>query len=102
MSEHRGCFQAQGRALQKARCWNQDKPLTAADGHRLVDELYALLSVRERKVRERAFEKAHEVIERVAAVDGHYGLTEWNCSHPPGNVERVDVVIWSGLAFTKG
>jgi hypothetical protein len=101
MGEHRGCFQAQGRRLQKSRCWDQDTPLTAADGHRLLDELYAMLTAREKHSRERAFQKAHAVIDKVAAVDGHSGKDEWVCSHPPGNRERVDVVIWSGMAFTK-
>jgi hypothetical protein len=102
MREHAGRVQAQGNRLQQSRKWEQDSPLTSKEGHRMLDDLYALLNETEREEREVAFAKAHTWIDAVELVGGIQGFYGRSFGHPPGNSVRVDIEVSRGLAFVRG
>lgn len=99
--EHRGRIQAQGENLEASESWSQNEPPTKEDGLNMLFRLKNKIPKKEAKIRESAFEKAENFINRVSLING---------VDAPANVtfraegyvkERVDIEIKKGKAFIK-
>lgn len=95
---HRGRFQAQGGGLEESEPWNEDEPLQALKGHHLLSRLQDKIPVREGKVRQGSFLKAHRFIDS-AASSGGVGPCKKSFVVRGSRDRRVDIEVQSGLAF---
>jgi hypothetical protein len=94
---HRGRFQAQGGGLEESEAWGQDEPLTKDDGLSLLARLKNSLSPRERRRREKAFEKAERFIQNANGVDAVKKKSFFGDDEDRSI--RVDIEILGGKAF---
>ena len=106
MAKHRGRIQAQNGDLNESSAWDQEAPLTADEGHRRLNEVYARLTDAQRRQRERALDKAHAWIDACAAGGGVevVGLpVSKPFGGPPGRRRlRIDIEVKAGKAFVPG
>ena len=105
--DHRGVFQAQGAGMQESEKWNQPQPLTAVDGHSLLESLREKIAPTEAAIRAGAFADAHGFIDAARIVggapqDNRYPLkkTFRVFPDPRGRRDRrVDIEVHAGRAF---
>lgn len=100
---HRGRFQAQGgrgRGLQQSQPWAQPEPLTAVDGHSLLNTLWGNLGKSDQDLRQEGFTQAHGFIQTSQEAGGSGPTMK---TFPRGKISstdgRVDVEVKKGLAF---
>ena len=104
--EHRGRFQVHGNKsiLLDSEKWDQDEPLPAADAHNSLRTLHSRVRDSHRDdcailEKARAFEKTHDLIDRIAQNNGH-GPYKWSWPKPSRKDQRrVDTEISHGRAF---
>ncbi|WP_211232349.1 RHS repeat-associated core domain-containing protein, partial [Pseudomonas cremoricolorata] len=101
LAANRGRFQAQGAKLEESVSWNQDDPITVADGKRLMGELKAKLTDRDLTLRRTAFEKAERFIDDACRCGGVRAQTSRSFKVKDTKGERVDVEIITGVAFKE-
>jgi hypothetical protein len=94
---HRGRVQAQGGGTEKSVAWSQDSPPTVDDLLRMLDELEAMLTPAERRVREKGFEQARSFLQDTASAKGLDAPTRKSRPIPKvrGGV-RVDIEVIAG------
>ena len=95
---HRGRFQAQSDYLDESEPWARPNPLTAEEGHGLLDALENKLDEAERRIRQDAFAKAHRFINNA----GPGGVGPTSKSYPVRgrrDGSRVDIEVRKGIAF---
>ena len=104
--DHRGRLQAQGgrgRGLQESEAWGQSEPITAVDGHALLDTLWRKLGKSDQELRQQGFAQAHGFIQTALEVGGVGPIVK---TYPKGKLRaidgRVDVEVKKGLAFVAG
>ncbi len=98
--EHRGRFQTQSSYLDESEPWARHDPLSAMEGHILLEVLENRLEESERMIRRDAFAKAHRFIDNAAP--GGVGPT--SKSYPVRGRRdgcRVDIEVRKGLAFIR-
>ena len=94
---HRGRIQAQGSGLEASETWQQAEPLSKKDGLRLLDKLLNKLPKKEQAIRDQSFKDAQRFIEQVeGGLDAPVRKTFRNRKTKD---VRVDVEVWSGIAF---
>jgi hypothetical protein len=93
---HRGRIQAQGDGLEKSVSWNQDEPLSKADGKKLLQNLKDSLSDTEFEARKEPFEHAERYIDQTNGVQAPEQRTFLNCKTRD---VRVDIEVRAGWAF---
>lgn len=98
--KHRGRIQAQGENIEASEAWSQDESLTKDEGLEMLDTLKNKIPKKEAKIREKAFKKAKRFIE-----NGPYQVVDRIISKtymvPDTELERVDIEIQKGTAFTN-
>jgi RHS repeat-associated protein len=101
LAAHRGRIQAQGAKLEESVAWNQDKPLTASEAKKKLNELKAKLYRKDLAVREDAFKKAEKYIDNTAKCGGADASISHTFKVKDTKHERVDIEVITGKAFTE-
>jgi hypothetical protein len=99
--EHRGRLQAQSDYLDESESWARHEPLSATEGHELLETLRNKLEESERRIRQDAFAKAHRFIDNA----GPGGVGPTSKSFPVRgrhDGSRVDIEVRRGIAFAAG
>jgi len=104
--ENRGRFQFDGNKsiLLDSEKWDEDEPLPAVKAHDFLRSLHSRVQENHRKVcdileNESAFEKTHDLIDRIAENKGH-GPYKWTWPKSSRkDRRRVDTEISHGWAF---
>lgn len=98
--EHRGRFQAQSVYLDESESWARHEPLSASEGHEVLEVLKNKLDEAERRIRQDAFVKAHRFIDNA----GQGGVGRTSKSFPVRgrrDGSRVDIEVIKGVAFIQ-
>jgi hypothetical protein len=98
---HHGTIQIQGTGLSEQYwSWARNKPPTAAEGLAQLETLAAQLGRTDRKKVDQALDKARRRIQDCAPAG--CPPMSWSRHNPGirGSVARVDIAIYTGLAFT--
>lgn len=96
---HRGRIQAQGDGLEESESWNENTPITHADGIAKKTKLKGKLSKRELNVRVDAFNKAKTFIDRARDEGGVTAEVSKTYMVKGEDKKRVDIEVRAGEAF---
>ncbi|GLO58907.1 hypothetical protein PPUJ20066_49430 [Pseudomonas putida] len=101
LAKNRGRIQAQGAKLEESVSWNQDTPVTGADGQKMLRELKGKLNNRDLDIRSGAFEKAERYIYDACKCGGVSAQVSQSFKVKNTKGERVDIEIITGSAFEE-
>ncbi|WP_226565055.1 hypothetical protein [Shewanella chilikensis] len=96
---HRGRIQAQGDGLEESESWNENTPLTHAEGLEKKADLKNKLPRRELNVRADAFNKARTFIDRARDAGGVTAEVSKTYMVKGESQKRVDIEVRAGKAF---
>jgi uncharacterized protein RhaS with RHS repeats len=100
VQRHRGRIQAQGNGYEDSEAWNQQTPLTLAEGLVKLDALSNRMPARVFAARNIAIEEARVWMNRAAKAGGVYAQVSKTFQNPGVRKgERIDIEVIEGKAF---